>query len=88
MVGVRNRRSLFPGFADTAEASFPCPPALAGTPGVRGRLHIEARLRYRKIDQFLLNYIRSVGFFPEFEGKTLTSPITDLHQDRAVVEVL
>lgn len=87
MVGVRNRRSLFPGFADTAEATFTCPPA-RGASGARGRLHIEARLRYRKIDQFLLNYIRSVGFFPEFEGKALTSPITDLHQDRAVVEVL
>lgn len=92
MVGVRNRRSLFPGFADTAEMTFTCPPppgargATAG--GARGRLHIEARLRYRKIDQFLLNYIRSIGFFPEFEGKTLTSPITDVHQDRAVVEVL
>jgi hypothetical protein len=53
----------------------------------RGRLHIEARLRYRKLDQFLLNFVRSVGFFPEFQGRTLTSPITDLHEARAVVDV-
>lgn len=82
MVGVRNRRSLFPGFADTAEVTFTSPK------DPRGRLHVAARLRYRKIDQFLLNYIRSIGFFPEFDGKALTSPITDLHEDRAVVEVL
>lgn len=93
MVGVRNRRSLFPGFADTAEVTFTCPPRRRGPAGAtaagsRPKLHVEARLRYRKIDQFLLNYIRSVGFFPEFEGKTLTSPITDLHQDRAAMEVL
>jgi hypothetical protein len=93
MVGVRNRRSLFPGFADTAEMTFTCPPAprtrgSAGTRSARGRLHVEVRLRYRKMDQFLLNYMRSVGFFPEFDGKPLTAPITDLHQDRAVVEVL
>jgi hypothetical protein len=78
MVGVRSRRSLFPGFSDTAEYSWNA---------TRGRISIEARLRYRKIDQFLLNYMRSVGFFPEFEGRHVTAPITDLHQARAVVEV-
>lgn len=99
MVGVRNRRSLFPGFADTAEFQFVCP-ANAGTRSVRGptertytvpalpgRIQIDARLRYRKLDQFLLNFVRSVGFFPEFKGKPLTSPITDLHAARATVEV-
>lgn len=99
MVGVRNRRSLFPGFADTAEFQFVCP-ANAGTRSVRGptertytvpalpgRIQIDARLRYRKLDQFLLNFVRSVGFFPEFKGKPLTSPITDLHTARATVEV-
>jgi hypothetical protein len=100
MVGVRNRRSLFPGFSDTAEFSFVCPSAaarvnLAGAapseftfaaPKAQ-RLTIAARLRYRKVDQFLLNYLRSVGFFPEFQGKTLTSPITDLDEQRAVLTV-
>jgi Cytochrome c554 and c-prime len=99
MVGVRNRRSLFPGFSDTAEYSWihrsldggGAKPAAMDRQfdlrAPRGRLSIEARLRYRKVDQFLLNYMRSVGFFPEFEGRHLTSPVTDLHEARAVVEV-
>jgi hypothetical protein len=99
MVGVRNRRALFPGFSDTAEYTFVCPtmrPSPARAPAnqefrfeapASGRLTIEARLRYRKIDQFLLNYMRSVGFFPEFDGKRLSAPITDLHEQRRVVEV-
>ena len=100
MVGVRNRRSLFPGFSDTAEFAWVHrsldgrPPAgesaertfeLRARPG--GRLTIEARLRYRKVDQFLLNYMRSVGFFPEFEGRHVTAPVTDLHSAQATVEV-
>lgn len=98
MVGVRNRRSLFPGFSDTASFTFTCPssaraPADPVSPRTytvqadKGRLRIEARLRYRKIDQFLLNYMRSVGFFPEFADKPLTAPITDLHTTHAFVEV-
>ena len=99
MVGVRNRRSLFPGFADTAQFQFLCP-ASGGrrratgpderryvVPASIGPIRIDARLRYRKIDQFLLNYMRSVGFFPEFRGKPLSAPITDLHAASAVVEV-
>jgi hypothetical protein len=99
MVGVRNRRSLFPGFSDTAEFTFACPtttlrratdmgPRTYTLESSKGRLRIDARLRYRKIDQFLLNYMRSVGFFPEFQGKALTAPITDIHKDSIVVEVL
>jgi hypothetical protein len=100
MVGVRNRRSLFPGFSDTAEFSFVCPSAalrVARGPSrptefsfvapTSRRLTIDARLRYRKIDQFLLNYLRSVGFFPEFQGKPLSSPITDLDAQHAVLVV-
>jgi hypothetical protein len=98
MVGVRNRRSLFPGFSDTAAFTFACPASTRrrATPisprtyileAGKGRLHIEARLRYRKIDQFLLNYMRSVGFFPEFAGQPLTAPITDIHEATAVVAV-
>ena len=84
MVGVRYRRSLFPGFSDTAEYSF----SYSGTPeksglhraaatnaGTRkapaGTLLVEARLRYRKADQYLLNFI-----FGEKSG--LTAPITDM----------
>lgn len=83
MVGGRYRRSLFPGFSDTAEYSF----AYTGSPakaGLRrtaasgerikappGTVLVEARLRYRKADQYLLNFI-----FGEKSG--LTAPITDM----------
>jgi hypothetical protein len=52
-----------------------------------GKLTVEAKLRYRKIDQFLLNFLKTVGFFTEFKGKKLISPITDMHEDQAVIEV-
>jgi hypothetical protein len=78
MVGVRHRRSLFPGFSDTATYQLKVP---------KGRLEIEARLRYRKIDQFLLNFMRGVGLFRDARGKVLTAPVTDLHHQRATVEV-
>jgi hypothetical protein len=91
---------LFPGFSDTAEFAFFCPdisPAgrvrmdrekeYSFTAPKGGKLRVEAKLRYRKIDQFLLNFLRSVGFFTEFKGKHLSSPITDMHEDRAVIEV-
>jgi hypothetical protein len=94
MVGVRSRRALFPGFSDTASFTWTTPAATggptaggAGAAGVPGRLEIVARLRYRKVDQFLLNYLRSVGFFPEFADRPLTAPVTDLHEARAIVEV-
>lgn len=100
MVGVRHRRSLFPGFSDTAEFSFLCPAldetkkqSVAGQgyhtfkAPQSGKLYVSAKLCYRKIDQFLLNFLRSVGFFPEFEGKPLTSPITDMDQKELTIDI-
>jgi hypothetical protein len=84
MVGVRYRRSIFPGYSDTAEFSFLCPqlafvrakkfPQQVGYQVVVPRrgtrtLHVEAQLCYRKFDQFLLNYL-----FGEKSG--LTAPVT------------
>jgi hypothetical protein len=91
MVGVRYRRSLFPGFSDTAEYSFAYPggtgkvglrraaagPELKAAPGT---LLVEARLRYRKADQYLLNFI-----FGEKSG--LTAPITDMTTVRRTIRV-
>jgi hypothetical protein len=86
MVGVRYRRSLFPGFSDTAEFAFRCPggAATASMPpeesrefhftapaAASGRLHVTARLLYRKIDQYLLNFM-----FGEASG--ITAPVTEL----------
>ncbi len=96
MVGVRYRRSLFPGFADAAEYSFSCPSVMATESkpplekedfklqvpaGTRGKLHVRARLRYRKIDQFLLNFLYG-------KDTKLTSPITDMSEDEAVITVV
>lgn len=96
MVGVRYRRSLFPGFSDTVQYSIPCSGAQPGSetaakadqheakvevPSLTspGRYHITVSLQYRKIDQFLLNYLLG-------EGK-LTAPVTEIARATATVEV-
>ncbi len=73
MVGVRYRRSLFPGYSDTVEYSCDAP---AGT----RVLHVAAALQYRKIDQFLLNYVLG-------ERPGLTAPVVDLARAAADVAV-
>jgi hypothetical protein len=95
MVGVRYRRSLFPGFSDTTEYEFLCPQLAPvrskhlpqetsyqiaiPSSGARS-LKVEARLRYRKVDQFLLNFLFG-------EKKGLTAPVTDMASDRRTIEV-
>ena len=86
MVGVRYRRSLFPGYSDTVEYNVMCPsggPMLPASDSlakrefsvpVTGRsrlLRIDATLHYRKIDQFLLNYVLG-------EKSGLTAPVVDI----------
>jgi hypothetical protein len=86
MVGVRYRRSIFPGYSDTVEYNVMCP---SGAPSLhvskaegervfsipvsrqKGMLRISATLHYRKIDQFLLNY--TLG-----EKAGLTAPVVDI----------
>src|ERR1041385_897624 len=97
-VGVRYRRSMFPGQSDRAEFSFNCPATafkrIAGGGGEtdsqrfafrspRGpvtRLDVTARLLYRKVDQFLLNFL-----FGESSG--ITSPVTVVSEDTTSIEV-
>lgn len=94
MVGVRYRRSLFPGYSDTVEYTVGCPGNAAGRAsqpdganGLRfsvpaspssGKLHISATLHYRKIDQFLLNYVMG-------EKSGLTAPVVDMASADATV---
>jgi hypothetical protein len=95
MVGVRYRRSLFPGFSDAAEYSFNCP-SEANAPGPppapdrsfrfdapddAGELHVVARLLYRKIDQYLLNFMFG-------EGTELTTRVTELARAEAHIRVV
>ncbi len=96
MVGVRYRRSLFPGFSDTAEFDFFCPElnpvdkkALPQDvsfewqvpKGATGALRVEARLKYRKMDQYLVNFL-----FGEDAG--LSSPIVTMTEQAATINVL
>jgi len=94
MVGVRYRRALFPGFSDTAEYAFRCSgSASRGAPGLReerfavpagaaaGELTVTARLLYRKVDQYLLNFM-----FGEEAG--LTSPVTEMARAEARLRVV
>jgi hypothetical protein len=93
MVGARFRRSLFPGVTDAGEFKFACPSALAKTVGMpperevriavpgdlQGGLTVRARLRYRKVDQTLIEYL--------WPGKGLTAPITDMAGAEARIAV-
>jgi hypothetical protein len=95
MVGVRYRRSLFPGFSDAAEFSFRCSgragaaaQSAAGQEAFRfaaprvapDRLHVVARLLYRKVDQYLLNFM-----FGEKSG--LTAAVTEMARAEAVIRL-
>jgi hypothetical protein len=95
MVGVRYRRSLFPGFSDKAAFTFGCPVSIQGAgEGMPNRqqvhfdapdrtvtaLHVRATLMYRKINQFLLNEMFG-------EEDRLTAPITELSSDTKVIQV-
>ena len=91
MVGVRHRRALFPGFSDTASFDVDCPDLRrvkkafpdesleVDAPGDATRLRVRARLLYRKVDQYLLNFMYG-------REKNLTSPVTEMAS--AVKDVL
>jgi hypothetical protein len=95
MVGVRYRRSLFPGYSDTVEYHIPHSSGGPAGPGAKlaasrqisvpasaaCRLHIDAVLHYRKVDQFLLNYI-----FGENSG--MTAPVVDIVRATATICVV
>jgi hypothetical protein len=85
MVGVRYRRSLFPGFSDRAEYAFDAPPLDAAVGSTTSRrsdatLTVRARLLYRKADQFLLNFL-----FTEESG--ITAPVTVMSEDEFTIRV-
>ncbi len=96
MVGVRFNRSMFPGFSDQADFSFSCPSEIGtqkmqpveerkfefGVPGEKiTSLNISVKLKYRKIDQFLVNYLFG-------EGSGITTPITIISEDTKTIRVV
>ena len=70
-VGAKWKRAIFPGYSDMYEYHFTVPR------DVKGPLTIAARLRYRKANQYFMDFA--------FPGKHLQSPITDLSSDRVEV---
>jgi hypothetical protein len=95
MVGVRFRRAMFPGFSDMAEYAFPCPTSMTIGEGdipkkekfnfkvgnVKiNELHVSAKLMYRKVDQFLLNFLLG-------EESGVTAPITIISEETKKIEV-
>lgn len=93
MVGVRYRRSLFPGYTDFVDYKFDCPSSNARStkgreastfefvaPGRPARLRVTARLLYRKIDQFLLNYV-------EGGRSKQTTPVVEIARAESTIEV-
>jgi len=95
MVGVRYKRAMFPGFSDKAEYAFVCPSSVmtledslnnksnfevpAPASNVT-ELHVTAKLKYRKFDQYMLNFLYG-------EDSGLTAPITVVSEDSKVVKV-
>lgn len=95
MVGVRYRRSMFPGFSDKADYVFSCPSTMTKesrdenlipetefefSADKAGELHVNAKLLYRKFDQFLLNFL-----FGAEAG--LTAPVTVMSEDMKTIVV-
>ena len=95
MVGVRYRRSLFPGFSDKASFSFFCPSSLEPMdvePQTKEEfqfkapdreiteLHITAKLMYRKFDQNMLNFLYG-------ENAGLTATVSVLSEDTKTITV-
>ncbi len=97
MVGVRFRRSLFPGHSDAFEYRLPYAlhsgrdltprpgdaadrRTFAIPPLSTGRYRVDAVLNYRKVDQFLLNYLLG-------ERAGLTAPVVALARANASLEI-
>ncbi len=96
MVGVRFRRSLFPGAEEVASYEFGCPgsqgadmqdlpqsrsEALTVPTDASGTLHVRTELNYRKVDQYMLDTL-----FGKDSG--VTSPVTLVSSDETTIRVL
>lgn len=74
MVGVRYRRAVFPGFSDQESYTMRVPARRVS------EMRVTAKLMYRKIDQFLLNFL-----FGKESG--LTATVTVVSEDSRTIRV-
>ncbi len=72
-VGATFKRAIFPGYSDMYEYRFAVPAT------VKGPLEVTARLRYRKANQYFMDWA--------FPGQHLQAPITDISDDRAEISI-
>jgi hypothetical protein len=72
-VGAKWKRAIFPGYSDMYQYKFIVPR------NAKGLLTITARLRYRKANQYFMDFA--------FAGKHLQTPITDLSSDRVEISL-
>lgn len=70
-VGAKGKRVVFPGYTDMYRYQFIVPG------NVEGPLTITARLRYRKANQYMMDWA--------FPGQHLQTPITNMASDQLVV---
>ncbi|MCH7858322.1 MAG: hypothetical protein IID14_01330 [Candidatus Marinimicrobia bacterium] len=95
MVGVRYRRTLYPGSSDRVEYAFSCPSTWPIVDGGLAtdeeftlkvpdsevtELHVTARLLYRKVDQYFLNFVLG-------DDSGITAPVTAISEDRKTIKV-
>lgn len=93
MVGVRFKRSMFPGAMEMASYDLACPgvgdspsplldeqQSIEVSAAASGTLSVHAKLHYRKFDQYLLNFA--------FPDSGLTSPITTMSTAEATIPIV
>ncbi|MEE8577553.1 MAG: multiheme c-type cytochrome, partial [candidate division Zixibacteria bacterium] len=95
LVGARFKRALFPGFSDVAEYDLVCPSTISFASETTtdpqeflidvpanygGALKVSAHMKYRKVNQFLINMLFG-------EESKLTAPVTVMSSDTAIVWV-
>jgi hypothetical protein len=96
MVGVRFRRALFPAYSDTVEYQVVCSGVVGQDrassnddrqthveipkPAQGGSYDVTATLQYRKVDQFLVNYLMG-------KDAGITAPVVEIGRAKATLTV-
>ncbi len=73
-VGAKFKRAIFPGYSDMYQYQFKVPK------DARGPLQVTARLRYRKANQYFMDFA--------FPGLRLKAPITDISSDKLEIPLV